>query len=515
MSDFDAVLLAAGEVSKNQLPDGSYKRAVKMTPHERAIQANKIRWSRESSDRYYHGQFRGYKGTLGSVKRDYSTGQVANRGLKQAFDGYGVQHQIENARNAKTRPSKVHPNIEYGTSVGSRMEKLMDDTIRPDIAHSLKHKVVIHHGDLKMPGVNAAAAGSHKALLHGKGHVVVDHSTISREGMVAQFKPGITLGHMINHELGHATAHNVTPARFSLPDGKINARRARGEEARADVIGVHGPGLYRRTGVVGNRGTALLRRGILQAVKLSGKEPHHLGPGVPHGTTWSDLHEGLKSDGHYNDVHRKARLGRDGVKGLANDAKVGAALHPEKYVVGAAVTGAVAHHEWKKHHVNTADAAVAKARYNQKASVSGNTAAGGIVGAYLGAGIGAHQGTQHAEKLSDLRASYHNKMHARAVKQYASQKVRTSSPTLRTKRGKYGAFDDLSPKAKKVVTTAAKLKHVAATDQQFQHEIAPGAGALGGAVVGAAALGGLYHHASVKHNQGIDARRAQRAARTA
>lgn len=686
MSDFDRVLGAAGEVSKSQLPDGSYKRAVKMTPHERAEQANRVRWGgshgtgakpplvrrsngttyrdsdrgvesvRPREPKTHYGSFRGAQGhPQGSPKKN-RTGTVINRGLSDAFRGHGVQHTIAMARDAKTRPSKLHPNIEYGHTVTPKVEAKIDATIRPDIAGSLKHTVVFHHANLKVPGAQAAAAASHKTLLHGKGHVVIDAAAIDHHGNEAPLKPGITFAHVVNHELGHATAHHKSPARFDHPDGRINARRAYGEEARADVIGVKGPGVYRRSGVIGNRATAAIKRGIVTGMKAKGVKADSL-PGAAPGSTWRDVHDSLGAHGHYNDVHRKARLGRDGIKGMSEQLKEGAHLNPGKYAIGAAAAVGVAHHEWKKHHVtNTADAAFSKARgydeskhsrshdgkftpmnhaglpdhvtregwgghthhyvrvaSNKKAfndvyrnhsnvltgynSYIGGAygAAGGAVGALKLAGDGpgkdglivgsavaggalggvaAYKGTKaflgrqahkdkiqgkldrrdiyarvsderaheyvgkaqtrppststgqataggaivggyaagltaaagkNPERLSDLRAGYHNKMHARAVRNFGKPTAERS-PEMRTKRGKYGAFEDLSPKAQKVVRTAAKLKHVAATDKQFQ-EAVPGLAGIAGAAVGGAALGAYQHHRRAQFKASVSGNR--------
>lgn len=617
-------------IRKSQQRDGSYKPVNSMSSAERSAHRTSLTGIHGRGNNAVHGPANHF------ATVHAPTGKPVGRDLQAAFTGHGVQHQIKDAVNATHRPSTVHPNIRYGTSIGPEMEKTLDTHINPDLAKGSRHPIVFHRANLGMEGVQAAAAASHKTLTKGHGHVILNTAAVHHDGTHGPLKPGITMKHVVNHELAHAMAHNKSPARFDKPDGSLNHRRTLGEEARADAVGVKGPGVYRRSGVVGGRVRAAAQQQIFHALKS--KIP------LPDGTSHQDVIEGLKAHAHYNDVHRKVRIGRDGFKGYAHDFAVGASLKPEKYVAGAAIAGAVAHHEWKKHHVNTASSAIGKARAfdetkhkrehgkfspmnhagaperiplkdwkgnhtgfdytrvasNEKAFNNtyasrrnghfiGNTYAGGVYGALAGIGgviaaakhhpeLAEHAGAsltassiggavlggtaanaatrayyhndpkrrakfqakadrkdmyllgsvkkqksnhppivstgggavlggylaanggmlaaargKNPERLSDLRASFHNHAHSRAVRQYASHRSTEHAAEPRTKRGKYGAFEDLSPKAKKVVTTAAKLKHVAATDREFQR-VVPGIVGVGAGVAGAVAGGALAHH---------------------
>jgi hypothetical protein len=234
------------------------------------------------------------------------------------------------AINAPTRPSKVHPNVHYGDSVGQHLERKLDRSLSTGQTSRLKHSVVFHHGETH-PGAMAAAAGPHQ--VNGqRGHVILNRNMINEKGHLGGANGRVAgFNHVVNHELAHAAVKGK-PFRFTGPNGEIKPKANLGEEARADATSVPRHGIYRRTHNV-----------------LPDPVARRLQHFAPEGTA---QHDAFEAHQHYNATHRKVREAMGQPKpGVARDLlhTAGRRSRSPAVIAGAAIGGysAYEHHRDK------------------------------------------------------------------------------------------------------------------------------------------------------------------------
>lgn len=310
---------AFGIVEKSEVTPGNYKPTSQLSRRERA-QAQHL-----ATNSHVRSQHREDANAI-------PKGSNIGSGLGGVYQRHGVGPSIDQAVKAKSRPSKVHPKIEYGESVSHHLENQIDRHIDPKLAASSPHKVVFHHLETE-PSTFAAAAGAHR-VTGGKGHVIINHSAVSSEGKnIAAVKQRVSVKGLVNHELAHASKKDKNP--FSLVSR--GPKSSMGEEARADAHGVPGRGAYRRQKVVaGKAKTSAFERA---GAKFKDKSP-----------VWEVIHQNTQNHVGYHKVHDHLRS--SGIKpGSSRTAENLHYLNATKgknirrAVYAGAAIGAVQHHK--------------------------------------------------------------------------------------------------------------------------------------------------------------------------
>jgi hypothetical protein len=259
-------------VAKSQLRDGRYVPATKLTEQGRTKQREALQ--------------------SGSLKRlrQVPKGAPAGRGMSDAYKGFGVQPGLADALQERVRRSKVHRNVQYGSSVPSALEEKIDAEIKREVLRGAKRPIVFHYGKTSEQAI-AAATGSH-SLVGNKGRVILNSREISMTGRLFNAREPHAFADVINHETAHAQTHGKQPLRFiDLKNGNIRQIKALGEEARADGTGVQGRGLYERNGFIRPEHE-------LQAAERQSKDPL--------------IQDAARGHRHYKNVHRQvqdAKLG--------------------------------------------------------------------------------------------------------------------------------------------------------------------------------------------------------------
>jgi hypothetical protein len=227
-------------IVKSQKADGSYVRATQFTPAGRA--AHKQNLTRRS---------RGKANYFDAVHKPAVGPSGGRRNTEAIYEQHAVGRGIKPALAESTRPSTVHPNVHYGSSITPHLERKIDSHLDPKLVRQAKAPTVFHHGNLA-PSVLAGATPAH-ATTGGKARVILGHGMVHPHSAEHEQYRGVTsadnfsLRHIVNHEFAH-TLKSQGPRRFHAYDGALKHGASAREEARADAKGIPGKGLYERQG---------------------------------------------------------------------------------------------------------------------------------------------------------------------------------------------------------------------------------------------------------------------------
>lgn len=272
-------------ISKTQLANGSYAPASRLSEKGRAQHRSNLTGQKAKGKNYYH-RF-----------AEQPKGWDRNRDLRSVYARHGVEPGLETALSETTRRSKKHPTIEYGSSITPESEAHLDRMIDPRVARLAKAPVVVHHGRT-LTEAYAAASGPHVTNGH-KGRVILNETWFHQRptGMTSHLPGGMFAHEAVNHELAHAVRRVSNPKRGLNYDGSINSHTAFGEEARADATGVHGTGLYERTGVI-------QPESHLDQAEMNAALGRHAMHGAPDAKSLTDA---IKAQRRYRQVHQKVQ----------------------------------------------------------------------------------------------------------------------------------------------------------------------------------------------------------------